>query len=365
MREIIGQQLIIGIEGTELSKEESQFIIKNNIGGVILFSRNYESIEQLHKLVTDLQRLRYHTVDKTPLFISADMEGGRVQRFKEPFTLWPPFQKLGDLDSSSRCFDYTYQQGLELKAMGLNLNYSPCIDVLFNPENQVIGDRALSTDPEKVSRHASALVRGFVKADVLAVAKHFPGHGYTKVDSHFDLPVDDRTLLQIQEQGDLEPFKKVIKARVPFLMTAHISYPEVDKEFPVTLSSIFLKMILRESLRFRGLIMTDDLDMKALTGRFAIDELPILAVNAGANVLLYCNKPKSPRIAIESLLKAAENKKVSKDDLQENFDRILELKKKRLTQPLEPFSIEKVMSILGSPEHKAFAQALEKGQLTP
>ena len=117
--------MIIGLQGLELSQEESQFIVENNIGGVILFSRNYESLEQLHKLITDVQRLRYKTVDQTPIFVSADMEGGRVQRFKDPFTVWPPFRNLGDLNSSPQCFNYTYMQGRELKAVGINMNYSP------------------------------------------------------------------------------------------------------------------------------------------------------------------------------------------------------------------------------------------------
>ena len=357
--------MIIGLQGLELGKDEAQFIVENNIGGVILFSRNYESLEQLHKLITDVQRLRYKTEDKTPIFVSADMEGGRVQRFKDPFTVWPPFQKLGDLDSSSQCFNYTNMQGQELKAVGINMNYSPCVDVLFNEKNEVIGDRALSKDPETVARLSSALVRGFIKAEVLAVAKHFPGHGYTTVDSHFDLPVDNRSLKEIDELGDLEPFKKVIKSRVPFLMTGHIQYPSIDKDFPVTLSKIFLKDILRTSLRYRGLIMTDDLDMKALTKTYSVEEIPILALNAGANVLLYCNEPDSPRLGINSISKALSDKQVSSEDITANAEAIVALKKRLLTQPVEPFSLDKVKSILGNKEHKQFAQDLAQGNLSP
>jgi len=363
LKNIIGQQMIIGIEGTELSKEDAQFIVENNIGGVILFTRNYESIEQLHQLISDIQRLRYKTEEKTPLFISADMEGGRVQRFKEPFTIWPPFQKLGDLDSASKSFDYTFMQGSELKSLGINMNYSPCLDVLFNPENEVIGDRAISESPQLVARHASALVRGFLKAGVLPVAKHFPGHGFTKVDSHFDLPVDERNLMEIQSNGDLEPFQSVFKARVPFIMTAHILYPAIDKDFPVTLSKIFLKTILRDSLRYRGIVMTDDLDMKALSDRYSTEELPSMAINAGANVLLYCNEPKSPRLAVEALLQDVAKSKVSKEDLQNNYEMVIDLKKKQLVQPIEPFSIEKVQSIVGHPDHHEFAKRLNEGTL--
>jgi len=363
MRESIGQQMIIGIEGLELSKDEAQFIVENNIGGVILFTRNYESIEQLHKLITDIQRLRYQTPDQTPLFISADMEGGRVQRFKDPFTVWPPLKALGDIDSSALCFQFTQLQGRELKAMGINMNYSPCVDVQFNPENEVIGDRALSTDPEHVARLSSALVRGFIKAEVFPVAKHFPGHGFTKVDSHEDLPVDSRSLKEIEDNGDLEPFKRVIKARVDFMMTAHILYPAIDPELPVTLSPLFLKQILRQALRYKGLVMTDDLDMKALTKKFPKEDIPNLALNAGANVLLYCNEAESPRIAVNSIAKAVSENKVSKEDIQQNCKMITDLKKKKLKQPVEPFSLDKVNLLLGHDDHKKFVEDVLTGNV--
>jgi len=358
MRELIGQQLIIGLSGEELTSGEAQFIVENNIGGIILFDRNLNSVEQIHKLITDVQQLRYKLPEKSPLFISVDMEGGRVHRLKEPFTQWPPVKNLGDIDSSNITFQFTQLMGRELKAIGFNLDYAPCVDVLMNEKNEVIGDRALSTDSKKVARLASAMVRGYIKSDVLTCAKHFPGHGYTSVDSHFDLPVDQRNLADLEKQGDLEPFKKVIKARVDMIMTAHIQYPNIDPKFPVTISPLFIKQFLREALRYRGIIITDDLDMKALTKNFPIDEIPVLALQAGATMLLYCNEPKSPVKAVKNIAKALSDGQINEEIIRANYDLIIKTKIRKLKNPIEPFSLEKAEQIIGRKEHKDFAQAV-------
>lgn len=358
MREYIGQQLIIGLSGEQLTHDEAQFIVENNIGGVILFDRNLKSVEQIHKLITDIQQLRYKLPEKTPLFISIDMEGGRVHRLKEPFTQWPAVKNLGDMGSSNITFQFTQLMGRELKSIGINLDYAPCVDILMNPENQVIGDRALGNDPELVSKLSSAMVRGYIKSDVLSCAKHFPGHGFTSVDSHFDLPVDKRTLADLEKHGDMEPFKRVIKARVDMVMTAHIKYPNIDPHFPVTLSSLFINQILKGALRYRGIIITDDLDMKALTKNYPIDEIPVLALQAGANMLLYCNEPKSPVKAIKNIARALSDGQLDESVIRSNYDGIVRAKIKKLKNPLEPFSLEKALQIIGKDEHKEFARAV-------
>ncbi len=358
MRESIGQQFIIGLSGEELTKDEAQFIVDNNIGGIILFDRNLKSVEQIHKLVTDVQQLRYKTPDKTPLFVSIDMEGGRVHRLKPPFTKWPAVKNLGDINSSAVAFQFTQLMGRELKAMGMNLDYAPCVDIMMNPENKVIGDRALSHDPEIVAKLSSAMVRGYIKSDVMACAKHFPGHGYTSVDSHFDLPVDPRSLKDLEAQGDLEPFKRVIKSRVDMIMTAHIQYPNIDPQFPVTLSPFFIQQFLREALRFRGIIITDDLDMKALTKHHSIDDLPVLALNAGATMVLYCNEPQSPIRAVKSIARAISDKKLNPELILKNCALIKSIKEKRLKNPIEPFSLEKAQQLIGRKEHLDLAQAV-------
>lgn len=359
MREKIGQQLIIGIQGLTLSPEEADFIIKNNIGGVILFKRNVESPRQVYELTREIQSLRSRMADKAPLFVSIDMEGGRVHRLPPPFTQWPAAAALGSIDSPSVAFRFAQAMGDELRAVGINLDYAPCIDILTNPENTVIGDRALSTNAEAVARLGSALVRGYIKANVLPCAKHFPGHGNTFLDSHEALPIEDKTLEEL-EQVEFEPFKKAFRARINLVMAAHIKFPKIDPEWPASLSEIFLRQILRDRLRYRNLVITDDLDMKALTLNYDKGIIAVRALAAGANILLYCNEPESPRIALEAIERALKENTLDAAIVADNHKRVLELKKNTLGS-LEHPSFDEMSRIVGHPDHLRLAKAISEG----
>ena len=359
MRQQIGQQLIIGLETTKLTQTEAEFIIANNIGGVILMKRNVESPQQVRELCLSLQSLRNRMPDKASLFISVDMEGGRVARMKAPFTQWPALAKIGALDSTSVAFQFAHAMGAELRAVGVNLDFAPCIDVLTNPLNTVIGDRALSESFDKVGKLGSAIARGYIKSGIIPCAKHFPGHGNTLLDSHEALPVENKTLNEL-ESCELEPFKKVFKARLDFVMAAHIKYPQIDPEWPASLSEIFLKKILREQLRYRGLVITDDLDMKALTLNFNKGEIAVQALKAGANILLYCNEPESPRIALDAIEKALQTAELDSEMITENHRRILEIKANSLLQP-EPLSLDEIKSIVGHPDYLRLSKGIETG----
>jgi len=199
----IGQLFFIGLEGPALTSKEADFIVKNNIGGVTLFGRNLKTPIELHKLCSDLHNLKSRMPAKAPLFIAIDMEGGRVHRLKAPFTQWPSLGKVAALDSTSVAFKFANMMGIELKAMGINLDFAPCVDVLTNPKNILIGDRSLGEDPEYVAKMASALVRGYIKAGIVTCAKHFPGHGNTIIDSHEDLPVEDIGPLHVTDEVHL------------------------------------------------------------------------------------------------------------------------------------------------------------------
>ena len=190
IQHLIGQHILIGISGLSLTQDEKKFIVQDSISGVVLFARNISEPKQVRDLCAEIQSLRHQTPGKAPLYIAIDMEGGRVARLKKPFTVWPPLKRLGDIDSPSMSFDFAMAMGKELKAIGINLDFAPCIDVFTNPKNTVIGDRAVSHDPEIVAKHSSALIRGYMKADVIPCAKHFPGHGDTIIDSHEDLPIE-------------------------------------------------------------------------------------------------------------------------------------------------------------------------------
>jgi beta-N-acetylhexosaminidase len=362
MKKSLGQLMLIGISGPRLTHHEKKFIVANNISGVTLFGpRNLVDPKQIHELCSEIQSLRHQMPDRAPLFIGIDMEGGRVHRLKAPFTFWPAVQNLGKIDNPTVSFNFANRMGLEMKAMGINLNYAPCVDVFTNPKNTVIGDRSIGSDPELVAKHGSALVRGYVKAGVLACAKHFPGHGNTLLDSHEDLPIEQNTLEQL-EKVELVPFKRVFKSRVDMTMTSHILFPKIDPDWPVTLSEIFLQKILRTTARYRGLIITDDLDMKGLTKHFPQNLIPTRAVQAGADLLLYCNEPTSPLRAIESMLGAIAQGQLDGKYIESQHERILSFKKEKLKNP-DPLPYSEAIKLVGTPENMALAAAILRGEV--
>ncbi len=360
-RQKVGQATMIGISGKSLTEGEKKFIVQNNIGGITLFSRNIETPQQLHKLTTEIQALRNQQPDKAPLLIAIDMEGGRVARLKAPFTQWPPLKKIGDLDSASIAFKFAESMGTELQAIGVNLDFAPCVDILTNPQNILIGDRALSTDAEAVGKLASALVRGYIKSGVIACAKHFPGHGNTIIDSHFDLPVEDVSLETLIAR-ELSPFKKTFRARLDMVMTAHILYKNIDAEWPATLSKKILSEILRKECGYRGLVISDDLDMKALRKLYEPGVIAVRALEAGINILLYCNEAETPEMGLDAIDKALADKRISMDAVENNYQLMLKLKKSKVKQ-IDPLPLPEAARIIGHPDHLALSKAIASGQI--
>ena len=349
----------MGIKGQSLLPDETDFILKNNIGGICLFGRNVAGPEQVRELCASIQSLRSRLPSQAPLFISIDMEGGRVHRLKPPFTQWPALAAVGKIESTSVAFRFAQAMGDELHAVGINLDYAPCVDIFTNAANTVIGDRALSSSADVVAKLSSALVRGYIKAQVIPCAKHFPGHGNTLADSHVALPIEERTLAELEER-ELEPFKKVFRARLDLVMAAHIKYPKIDPDWPASLSEIFLKDILRKRLNYRGQIITDDLDMKALTLNHSKAEIAVRTLKAGANILLYCNEPDSPPTALDAIEKAVSEKTLDAAVVADNFNRVMNLKKNSLLSP-DPLDFDEIQKIVGHPDHLRLAQAIVSG----
>jgi beta-N-acetylhexosaminidase len=361
VQELIGQHMIIGLTGQALTNDEKKFIVENNIGGVVLMGRNCVEPKQIRDLCAEIQSLRHKMADRAPLFIGIDMEGGRVHRLKPPFTQWPPLKKIGDLDAPTAAFHFTQKLGAELMAIGINLDFAPCIDVYTNPKNTVIGDRAISTDPYQVEKMSSALVRGFIKAGVISCVKHFPGHGNTIVDSHEELPVEESDLKRLHEV-ELVPFKKALRSRTEMVMTSHILFKNIDPKWPVTFSELFLKKMIREEFKYRGLIITDDLDMKAMLNHYTREQIPVNAFKAGVDMLLYCNDPTSPVIAIEAVTTAIAQGQLNKADLENSRSRILDLKKIKLLQP-DPRPLDEAMMVIGCEEHQTLAASIARGEM--
>lgn len=355
----IGQLLTIGIAGTSLSDSEKKFISENDIGGVILMGRNIKDPQQAHQLCSEIYELSQQSPQQTPILISVDQEGGRVARLKAPFTLWPPAKKLGDIDSPNTSFQMSYCMGRELNAIGIHLDFAPCADVFSNPKNTVIGDRAISNDPEMVAKHISGVIRGFMKSGVIPCAKHFPGHGNTLLDSHEDLPIEEADLARL-ESFELIPFKKAIKSRIDFIMTSHILFKNIDPQWPATLSEKFLKEILQNQLRYKGIIISDDMDMKAMTKKYSKELIPVQALRAGVDMLLYCNEPESPVIALAAIRKAIQDGSLLKNLIQDKIQKILSFKKDYFSL-WKPYSWQEAQSMIATPEHQTLSENIRNG----
>ena len=358
LKHLIHQTFIIGIKGTSLTSEEIQLFKNENIGGVILFDRNFESLKQLHNLINHIQQLAIKSPDQKHMFIAVDMEGGRVQRLKSPFTTWPSMQKLGKHNSPSLAFDFASTMAKELKAIGINMNCAPCLDVLTCQENKVIGDRALSDQTDIVEKIGSAIVRGFIKEEIIPCGKHFPGHGSTITDSHLELPIADISL-EMLEKNHLPPFLRVFRSKLPLLMTAHIKYSNIDSDWPATLSEKVIKGLARDKMRYRSLIISDDLDMKALRNHWSVQDIAVQAVKAGCNLLLYCNDFESPHIAADAIEKALINGDIEKKHIIENHQRVVKLKSQ---VPLKRFGYQEVLQIVGQTNYQALSQLIASNE---
>jgi len=342
----LGQLVFSGISGTVLTDEEKKFIEEENIGGVILFANNYESPAQLAELVNSIQALR----QEYPLYIAVDHEGGRVIRFKNNFTQFPPMLDLVKTDSPKNCFQVASIMADELSACGVNLNLSPVCDILTNQSNKVIGDRAFGKNPDSVSKFISSMIRGFQTKNVMSCAKHFPGHGGTTKDSHFDLPIVKKELNEL-EKDEFIPFVKAVKSRVEFVMMAHLVVEGIDPDLPCTLSPKAYE-ILRRDLKFTNLIITDDMQMKAITDNFGVEEAAVMAIKAGADIIEYKDMDQA-RIALEALKKASKTKDLKNDVIKDRTDRVNESKKTNLKE-YNPIYIPEISKKINTKQSQAF-----------
>lgn len=358
MNKLIGQLIFIGLSGPTLTSDEKKFIIENNIGGVVLFPRNCISPKQIFDLCCELQSLSSKMKDKVPLFIGIDMEGGRIHTLKPPFTQWPALKSIGDLDNVTVAFNFTNRMGLELASVGINLDFAPCIDVFTNPKNTVIGDRAVGSDPMLVEKYTSALIRGYLKANIINCVKHFPGHGNTLIDSHDDIPVEDCDLNRLMS-CELIPFKKAFRSKADMVMTAHVHFKKIDPLWPATLSEFFLKKICKEELKFRGLIIADDLDMKALTKHYDFETIAVQAIKAGNDILMYCHNFLSPGKAIDAIIDAVAQGIIGQSEIEERYKKIVEFKKLRLMHTKLNWS--EAEKIIGCKSHVKFAEDVKNG----
>lgn len=323
--EKIGQMIMISTNYTSFNQNLDDQLDDIKPGGVILFSQNIKSEEQLIKFIADLQ-------DNVtiPLFIGVDEEGGRVERFnsiaESPLSQLPSMLDLGNTLDSQLSYQVGQAIASELSYYGVNLNFAPVLDVYSNSNNTVIGNRAFGTTSSQVIKMALPLARGLKSNNIIPVIKHFPGHGDTSEDSHVELPVVRKNLNKLKEL-ELQPFQAAINSGVDdAIMVAHIAYPEITGSMvPATLSSLIITDILREDMQFDGVIFTDSIIMKALSTNYTMSEIAVLGVNAGIDVFIAQNKGLELFNAIKT---GVETGKIEEETIDNAVKRVLKLKYK-------------------------------------
>lgn len=367
--EKIGQLLIYGIGGREIGPVAEGHILKRRVGGIVLYSRNIQDAAQVLALTTSLQRLVAENPNSIPLFIAIDQEGGTVARFKKGATVLPGNMALGATRSQDLAGKTGSLTAIELSAVGINFNFAPVMDVNTNPINPVIGVRAYSEVPSLVSQLGTTYIQSLQKHGVLATAKHFPGHGDASVDSHHNLPILELSKERIDEI-ELHPFRAAIDSDVAAIMSAHVLYPQLDPELPATLSNKILTKLLRQRMGFEGLILTDDLEMKAIEDQYEIGNAAVLAIRAGVDIILVPWTFKKQQRVYSAIRQAVRTNIISPMRLDNSARRILYYKnayglfdqqKKLLSNPN---SIGTELSIVGNRQHKDVAQTIANRSVT-
>ncbi|MDL1891233.1 beta-N-acetylhexosaminidase, partial [Nitrospirales bacterium NOB] len=316
------------------------------------FKRNLESVGQIVDLTNGLQKLS----PASPLLIAIDQEGGRVSRLPAEFTIFPPSEQLGCCNSSELAYSAAATIAKELRAVGINMNMAPVLDVNSNPDNPVIGDRAFGSRPSVVGEMGLATIGGLQDNRVIACGKHFPGHGDTAVDSHKELPVVDAGLHRLREI-EFPPFLQAIRQGVASLMTAHVLYRSLDPESPATLSSTVIQGLLREEFRYGGVVCTDDLEMHAIIDHDGIGEAAVRAFVAGCDVLLICKDQERVVTAIQAVERAVEDGRITQERLEQSLARIAVLKGRYLL-PYKPVTISDARLVVGCRTHQVLLDSI-------
>jgi beta-N-acetylhexosaminidase len=348
IRRDIGQLLIGSLPGTTITAEIRSLAKEFSLAGVILFARNIEAPEQVAEMSVDIQGL----ATDLPLWVSVDQEGGRVARLRAPFTEWPPMAVLGRSGDVELAWRFATALATELRAVGITLDYAPVLDIHTNPKNPIIGDRALAEDADSVGRLGAAIINGLQENGVAACGKHFPGHGDTSVDSHLELPLVEHPPDRIR-RVECVPFREAIRAEVAFIMTAHVLVPSFDEERPATLSPRIVQALLRDELNFQGIIVSDDLEMKAIARTYTVPQAAVEAIAAGCDCLLVCSGDVEVQAAtLEALVRAVEEQRISYKRLEDALTRLRRAKERFLTAPVASQKVARIRQVLGCDAHQ-------------
>ena len=316
LRAKVARLFFAGLPGPTLDAETERLYADVPFGGVVLFRHNAAAPEEMRSLTRAI-----HALDRdAPPLAAIDHEGGRVHRLDPPFTHFPPARQVA-AHGARAVAAVAGAMARELAAIGVDLTFAPVLDVASNPANPVIGDRAFSSDPEEVARCARLTLRTTRAAGLLACGKHFPGHGDTHSDSHLELPVIVKSRRQLGAV-ELVPFRRAIAAGIPMIMTAHVLYPAVDPDRPATLSPRILTGLLRRALGFRGVVCSDDLEMRAIADHHSPGEAAVASLAAGADLLLFCHRQDQLRAAVDEVERAVADRRLAERRIDEAFQRV-------------------------------------------
>ncbi|WP_245918753.1 beta-N-acetylhexosaminidase [Melittangium boletus] len=355
----VGQVMMVGFGGTEVDGGVEQLVRGRRVGGVCLFKRNISDGEQVARLNADLRALFAGGV---PPFLTLDQEGGNVVRVKDGVVVLPGNMALGATRSPELAYAAGLAQGQDLRRLGFNMNLAPVLDVNLNPRNPVIGSRSYGDSVALVSELGRAFVRGQQDAGLVTVAKHFPGHGATDADSHTELPVMRATREEVLAQ--MEPFRDVIHEGLDGLMTAHVAVPGLTgDDVPATLHPQLLGGLLRERLGFDGLVLTDELEMDAIARRYGVGQAAVLAVRAGADMVLVPWRAEKKTEVHEALMAAARSGELPAARLDEAVRHILVTKERRgLFSP--PPALEERLATPPSVQNEEVAHRIARAAVT-
>ncbi|GCE19270.1 glycoside hydrolase family 3 protein [Dictyobacter kobayashii] len=351
LEEQIGQLFVVGFPGPTVTPEIIELIQRYHVGGIVLFKRNLQNIQQIQELTQSLQRIARAAGQRYPLLISIDQENGMVRRFGDSTTVFPGNMTLGAINSTALTREVAQATGRELKALGINMNLAPVADVNNNPANPVIGIRSFGEDPQQVAQHIAAMVQGYRDTGVITSLKHFPGHGDTAVDSHLALPSLPYTLERL-ESLELLPFYEGIKAGADSIMIGHLYLPALmpaNEMLPATVSPAIVRELLRHKLDYKGLIITDCMEMNAVAETIGVERGALMALQAGNDLILISHQYTRQKGGIEATRQALETGELAVQDIQEACERVLKLKQQLLSWDDLPTAEQ--LATISRPDH--------------
>ena len=330
LKYLVGQRLVCGFEGTEMSKDFIRLVKEYKLGNVILFQRNIESMTQVKQLCAEIQRLVKKETGHYA-FIAIDQEGGAVTRLSKDACNVPGAMAVAATGNPKNAEVLAEITATELKYLGINVNLAPVMDVNNNPDNPVIGVRSYGDTADTVMKYGVAALKGYQKAKLLCCAKHFPGHGDTAVDSHLGLPVIDKTLEEL-EKMELVPFRAVIENGIPAVMSSHILFPKLEPDnVPCTMSKRIITGILKERIGFQGLVLSDCVEMDAIRKYYGTSKGIVAAMAAGVDMVFVSHTPELQEKGFQAVYKAVEDKELSLEEMQRVADKIISFKEKYIS----------------------------------